>query len=103
MIVTTVHIKVKEPFVKAFIKASIENHQQSVLESGNLRFDILQHQDDPSQFTFYEAYESEATALAHKKTSHYLLWKTTVADWMEEPRKGVRHNVIEPAGLKKWL
>jgi len=102
MIVTTVHIWVKEEHVDAFIKASIENHNNSILESGNMRFDILQHHDDPTQFTFYEAYETEAAAAAHKKTTHYLLWRATVADWMAQARKGVKHHVLAPKELRKW-
>lgn len=102
MIVTTVHIWVKEDKVDAFIRASIENHNASILESGNLRFDILQHQDNPTQFTFYEAYESEEAAAAHKHTTHYQLWRQAVADWMDQPRVGIKHNVLAPKELTKW-
>lgn len=102
MIVTTVHVWVKEDKVEPFIKASIANHQQSILEAGNMRFDILQHQDDPTRFTFYEAYETEEAAAAHKKTTHYQVWRETVADWMAQPRQGVRHHVLAPKELAKW-
>lgn len=102
MIVTTVHVWVKEDKVEPFIEASVENHRQSILESGNMRFDILQHQDDPTQFTFYEAYESEEAAAAHKQTTHYQVWRETVADWMAQPRKGVKHRVLAPKELTKW-
>lgn len=102
MIVTTVHIWVKKDKIKQFIEASVENHNHSVNEPGNIRFDILQHQDDQSQFTFYEVYKTEADVLAHKETAHYLEWRATVADWMEQPRKGVKHNVLAPKEITKW-
>ena len=44
MIVTCVHVWVKKDHIDDFKKASIENHEKSVKEPGNLRFDFLQHQ-----------------------------------------------------------
>jgi len=102
MIVTCVYIQVKPGFVKEFIEASIRNHQASVLEPGNLRFDILQQMDDPCLFTFYEAYESEEAVLAHKETAHYLNWRNTVEPYMAIPRKGVKHSVIQPLDQALW-
>jgi autoinducer 2-degrading protein len=60
-----------------------------VQEPGNRRFDVLQSADEPTHFILYEAYASEADALAHKQTSHYLRWRECVAGWMAEPRVGV--------------
>ena len=72
MIVTIVHIKVLPDYIDLFIQASIENHLESVKEPGNLRFDLLRRDDNPSRFVLYEAYESESAAAAHKETAHYL-------------------------------
>jgi autoinducer 2-degrading protein len=36
----------------------------------------------------YEAYRHASAAAAHKETDHYLAWKTAVAGWMAEPRRG---------------
>ncbi|MBN1597557.1 MAG: antibiotic biosynthesis monooxygenase [Bacteroidales bacterium] len=102
MIVTFVHVWVKPEHIDAFVKACEENHRNSVLEPGNLRFDILQDAGDPSKFTLYEAYESEDAAADHKKTDHYLKWRETVADWMLKPREGVKHNILFPADKSKW-
>ena len=102
MIVTTVHIKVKSENLDDFIKASVENHKNSVKEPGNLRFDILQSLENPLEFTFYEAYDSKESVLAHKETSHYKIWKETVEDYMEIPRTGKPHKVIEPSDISKW-
>ena len=68
MIVTFVHIWVKEEHINAFINACLTNHDNSVKEPGNLRFDILQDEKDPAKFVLYEAYESEEAAADHKKT-----------------------------------
>lgn len=96
MIVTIVHVHVKPEHVDDFIKASINNHQNSIKESGNRRFDVLQSPEDPTMFILYEAYDSPEAAAEHKKTAHYAAWRDTVADWMAEPRKGIPYKVIKP-------
>jgi (4S)-4-hydroxy-5-phosphonooxypentane-2,3-dione isomerase len=102
MIVTLVHVWVNESFINDFITATVENHQQSVKENGNLRFDILQDAGDPSKFVLYEAYESEEAAAAHKNTAHYLKWRDTVADWMAQARRGEKHVIVCPTDKAKW-
>jgi autoinducer 2-degrading protein len=92
MTVTCVHVQVKPEEIDRFIKATTENHIESVKEPGNLRFDILQQADDPCRFVLYEAYESDDSAAAHKSTPHYLRWRDTVAGY----------NIIEPEDKAKW-
>lgn len=89
MIATIVHVHVKTDCIDAFRSASIANHESSIREVGNGRFDVLQSESDPCYFVLYEAYESKEQAAAHKDTAHYKLWRDTVADMMAEPRKGV--------------
>jgi autoinducer 2-degrading protein len=98
MHVTLVHVHVKAEHVNDFIAASRANHEASILESGNRRFDILQSADDPARFVLYEAYASAADAAAHKETAHYRNWRETVADWMAEPRQGVPYQGLFPDG-----
>ena len=97
MIATLVHVWVKEPFVEDFIRITRENHEHSVKEPGNLRFDVLSDVADKTKFVLYEAYESEEAAADHKNTGHYLKWRDTVAGWMAQPRQGIKHNIICPA------
>jgi len=99
MIVTLVYVQVKSEFVKVFIEATRENHENSVKENGNIRFDILQDANDPAKFVLYEAYTTEQAVAAHKETAHYLRWRDTVAPWMAKPREGVKHNLLFPAGI----
>ena len=96
MVVTQVHVYVKKEHIDDFIQACITNHNSSIKEPGNMRFDVLQDTTVPARFVLYEAYEDEATAAAHKETSHYLEWREKVADWMEKPRVGIKFNVIRP-------
>lgn len=96
MYVTIVHVSVKSENIEAFKAACRINHENSIQESGNLRFDVLQLAEDPSKFVFYEAYRSKEDAAAHKDTAHYLAWRETVADWMAEPRQGITYNGLYP-------
>ncbi len=96
MLVTCVHVHVKDEHIVDFIKASQKNHQASIKEPGNCRFDILQTIDDPTRFVLYEAYETQQQADTHKQTKHYLAWRETVADWMASPRKGIAYDGLYP-------
>ena len=102
MIVTFVHVWVKPDHIEDFKNASIANHIESIKEPGNLRFDVLQDDADPTKFVLYEAYESEEASAAHKNTSHYLKWRESVADWMAQPRKGMKHRILAPLNRDLW-
>jgi autoinducer 2-degrading protein len=99
MYVTIVHVHVKPEHVAEFIEATRINHESSVREPGNVRFDILQSAEDPTRFVAYEAYRDESGAKAHKETAHYQTWRDKVADWMAEPRQGVRYDGLYPADV----
>jgi (4S)-4-hydroxy-5-phosphonooxypentane-2,3-dione isomerase len=97
MFVTIVYVHVKPERVADFIDAIRANHEGSVREPGNLRFDVLQTPDDPTRFVLYEAYRDEAASRAHKETAHYLAWRQLATDWMAEPRVGVSYTGLFPA------
>jgi len=96
MITTIVYVHVNEKYITEFIEASILNNEASVKESGNMRFDILQDESNPSKFVLYEAYESKELAKLHKETEHYLTWRKTVEPWMAKKRLGVPYSAIRP-------
>jgi len=93
---TLVYVEVKAEFVNEFIEACQLNHESSIKEEGNFRFDILQLQDDPCKFVLYESYKSTEDAAKHKETPHYLTWRKTVANWMQVPRKGIVYTGLLP-------
>lgn len=96
MVVTSVMVHVHPQHITDFIDATIKNHEASLGEPGNRRFDILQSENDPSRFMLYEAYDTEEAAAAHKQTDHYKMWRETVSEWMAEPRKGIKYIAIKP-------
>ena len=96
MHVTMVHVHVRGECVDAFIEATVANHQASVLEPGNRRFDVLQDAAAATLFILYEAYATAADAAAHKETAHYLAWRQAVADMMAAPRRGIPFHGLLP-------
>lgn len=98
MHVTLVQIQVKPQHVADFIGTTRRNHEASIREAGNRRFDVLQSAEDPTRFVLYEAYASAADAAAHKQTAHYLAWRDAVAGWMAVPRQGVPYRGLFPSG-----
>ena len=94
MYVVAVTIFVKPNSVEPFIEATLDNARNTRREAGNLRFDVLQCEEDPARFLLYEAYKTKDDFAAHQKTPHYLRWKEAVAGWMAQPRQGIRHNSL---------
>lgn len=94
MYVVSVTVHVEPDRVESFIDATLDNARNSREEPGNVRFDVAQAEDEPSRFLLYEVYRTKDDFAAHQQTEHYLRWKQTVADWMAQPRQGVKHNSI---------
>lgn len=94
MHVVAVTIFVKPEFATQFIEATLDNARNTRREPGNLRFDVLRAEEDPTRFMLYEAYKAKEDFAKHQQTEHYLRWKSTVADWMAQPRQGVKHHTI---------
>jgi autoinducer 2-degrading protein len=86
MYIVNVIVKVKPEAVDAFIEAIRLNHEGTRQEPGNLRFDVSQAEDTPTQFLLYEVYHTKADFAAHQQTAHFLKWRETAADMMAEPR-----------------
>jgi len=102
MYVVAVDVRVKPENVPSIIEATQQNHLQTRQEPGNLRFDVLRHEEDPNRFMLYEVYRDKAGFEAHQKTEHYLRWKETVKDWMAQPRQGVKYQSLFPESEKGW-
>jgi (4S)-4-hydroxy-5-phosphonooxypentane-2,3-dione isomerase len=101
MYIVHVHVKVKNESIEAFKNASVENAQNSILETGIARFDVIQQQDDPTRFVLIEVYRTAEDPAKHKETAHYAKWRDNVADMMAEPRYALKYNNIFPED-KGW-
>ncbi|MDR2344431.1 MAG: antibiotic biosynthesis monooxygenase [Planctomycetaceae bacterium] len=86
MFIYVVQINVLPQYVEQFKIESIENAKNTIKEPQNIRFDVLQQDNDPTKFVLYEAYTDESGLDEHKKTEHYNKWKTNVEPMMAEKR-----------------
>jgi quinol monooxygenase YgiN len=96
MLIVHVHVHVKPEHVEAFRQTTIENAVNSVKEPGIARFDVLQQDDDPTQFLLCEVYRNTAATVHHKGTAHYQVWSAKVADMMASPRSRVTYSNVAP-------
>jgi len=96
MFVVCVTVHVKPGHEQDFIEATLQNGRRTRREVGNVRFDVLQAVDPLTQFFLYEVYRTPDDFKTHQQTEHYLRWKATVADWMAQPRVGVKHQSLFP-------
>ena len=94
MYVVSVTVFVAEPHVRQFIDATLDNARNTRQEPGIVGFDVCLAVDGPTRFLLYEVYRSADAFKAHQQTEHYLRWRDTVADWMAQPRQGVKHDSI---------
>ena len=101
MLVVHVHVHVLPAQVEAFRAATLENARQSLTEPGIARFDVVQQVDDPTRFVLIEVYRTGDAPAAHKDTTHYQVWRDTVAAMMAEPRSSVKFNSLFP-GEAGW-
>lgn len=102
MIVYCVSVSVKHGCVDNFIKETNINREETLKEKGNLRFDILQSENEPGRFMLYEVYRSEEAVRAHKETYHYKNWRKKVAPWMACDRQGEKFLAIYPKEDEDW-
>lgn len=96
MLVVHVHVRVKPEFIEAFKQASTANARESLKEPGIARFDLVQHEDDPSRFVLVESYRTADAPAAHKATAHYAAWRDAVAPMMAEPRSSEKFRSVFP-------
>lgn len=87
MNVTLVEINIKPERVNDFLEVFRANHEGSIKEPGNLRFDVLQDAEVATRFYIYEAYHDDDAVLAHKQTPHYLACVEKLDEMMSQPRK----------------
>lgn len=96
MLIVHVHVHVTPESVEDFKLATVENARSSVREAGIARFDVIQHDDDPTRFVLIEVYRTPEAAGAHKETAHYAKWRDAVASMMAEPRHSTKYRAIFP-------
>jgi (4S)-4-hydroxy-5-phosphonooxypentane-2,3-dione isomerase len=100
MLIVHVFVHVKPGNVELFKEETIRNAQNSIKEPGIVRFDIIQQEDDFTQFLLIEMYKNAEAAKKHKETAHYARWRETAEPLLAEPRKSIKYINIFPDDSK---
>lgn len=97
MYVLIVDHKVKLENREDWIAAATRDARGAVeTEPGCLRFDIIQDNEDPTRFYFYEVYVDEAAFQSHLRQPHYLKWREEGKDFYVAPTSSVKAQNIFP-------
>ena len=73
MFVMLVKLQIRSELVDEFREAILKNAELSVQrDPGCMRFDVLQRQDDPTQWYLYEIYDKEQAWVDHRAAPHFL-------------------------------
>jgi quinol monooxygenase YgiN len=76
MFIVLVQVQVKKELLDEFKPAILTNAALSVeRDPGCVRFDVLQREDDPGKWFFYEVYENENAWVQHRNSAHFLRFK----------------------------
>jgi quinol monooxygenase YgiN len=94
MYVVCVTAQIKSDKVQEFRAAILDNAANTRKEPGNIRFDVLQGEDDPTRFILYEVYKTKDDFAKHQQTEHYLRWKNAATDWMTQPRTSTKNHPL---------
>ncbi len=85
MYIVIAPIQVKKGFKEQFVEEIIADAKGSVTnEPGCLRFDVVQDTNDPYRVWLYKVYRDEAAFEAHTQTPHFIRWRDTTKEWIEE-------------------
>ncbi len=79
MFVACVHIHVKAENIAQFIEATCENSRNTIQETGNLRFDVLQHAMRANHFTVIEGWQTAKTVEKHARATHTKEYRNLLA------------------------
>ena len=94
MYALTVVAYVLDNETESFLQKTIDCARATRNESGNLRYDILQNEDDSVCFVIYEVYRSKDDFLFHRETPHSQKWKTETSSIMARPRERMRCHIV---------
>jgi (4S)-4-hydroxy-5-phosphonooxypentane-2,3-dione isomerase len=74
---------IKSEFVDRFRERVLQQAKDSVeKEPGCYQFDVLADQSNPTTFFLYETYLDAEAFNAHKQTSHFADFDSTVTSWV---------------------
>lgn len=94
MVIAIVNILVVYERINEFIELTIQNVTNSRKEEGITHFELIQDIEKPNHFMLLEYFKDTQAQESHRKTVHYMYWKTKVEEMMEIPRTSTKYNPI---------
>jgi autoinducer 2-degrading protein len=91
-----VRLEVKPDRVDDFLKLVTFNATESRKEPGNLRFDVVRSNDNPTLFRLYEVYRDDEVVRAHQATAHFARWRAEIEALLVVPRLSERFTSVFP-------
>ncbi len=102
MLAMWVKVRVKPEGRERFLKAiEVDALGSERDEPGCLRFNVLQDEQDPNVYYFYEVYRDEAALEAHRAAPHYAVWRAA-ADTLDGAPEATRCRPVFPAASGYW-
>ena len=102
MIAMWVKVRIKPDQRKRFLEAIEADALGSERdEPGCYRFNVLQDEQDPDVYYFYEVYKDQAALEAHRAMPHYATWRAA-ADTLDGPSQPTRCATVFPAAADYW-
>ena len=102
MLVLSVKVRIKPAERERFLKAiEVDALGSERDEPGCLRFNVLQDEQDPNVYYFFEVYRDDAALEAHRAAPHYAVWRAA-ADTLDGPAQATRCQTVFPAAVEYW-
>jgi (4S)-4-hydroxy-5-phosphonooxypentane-2,3-dione isomerase len=102
MLAIWVKVRVKSEQRDRFLKAiEVDALGSERDEPGCLRFNVLQDQQDPNVYYFFEVYRDQRALEAHRAAPHYAVWQAA-ADTLDGPPQATRCEPVFPSAAGYW-
>ena len=102
MIAIWVKVRIKPDQRKKFLGAiEVDALGSERDEPGCLRFNVLQDEQDPNVYYFFEVYKDQAALEAHRTMPHYATWRAA-ADTLDGPTEPTRCVTVFPSARAYW-
>jgi (4S)-4-hydroxy-5-phosphonooxypentane-2,3-dione isomerase len=102
MLAMWVKVRIKPDQRKKFLDAiEVDALGSERDEPGCLRFNVLQDENDPNVYYFFEVYKDQAALEAHRAMPHYATWRAA-ADTLDGPTEPTRCATVFPSARAYW-
>lgn len=97
MVIVKISVKIKPEMLEIFIGATNELGNLTRQEGGNLRYEVLQQENDPTRFVIQEIYKDDDAMNAHFNAPHFEAWRSAVAATFAEAGTSTRYQPMFPS------